>query len=102
MLTKYFENETHDVLAKYDEYHLFLDEEKKSYILRYLNLVCTLYKNTDCYLCRKSKHISRWKMQKWDIFEKNYYFKRLKYAVDVKLDKYYVAQIAWAYSKAAA
>lgn len=29
MLTKYFENETHDVLAKYDEYHLFLDEEKK-------------------------------------------------------------------------
>lgn len=28
MLTKYFENETHDVLAKYDEYHLFLDKEK--------------------------------------------------------------------------
>lgn len=24
MLATYFENETHDVLVKYDEYHLFL------------------------------------------------------------------------------
>ena len=31
MLAKYFENETHDDLAKYDEYHLFLGKEKVIY-----------------------------------------------------------------------
>lgn len=43
MLAEYFENENHDVLAQYDEYHLFLDMYKVTYF-EIFKLVCCVYK----------------------------------------------------------
>lgn len=54
VLAKYFENETHGVLAKHDEYNLFLDEYKVVYFETFEFGVYSL-KNADGYFCRKSK-----------------------------------------------